>query len=71
MHLQLAAHVHNGVRVGGFQRIAILGDDRGVPVDQFLRRTLRFGVVAIEDLHDLNGSIVDGRRAIEDDVPYA
>src|SRR5437764_9446738 len=46
VHFDLSAHVDDGVRIGRFEHLAILGDDRSVPVDQFLGGAVRLGVIA-------------------------
>jgi ABC-type glutathione transport system ATPase component len=46
MHLDLTIYVDNGIGVGGLQYVAILLDDGRVPIDQFLRGTVFFSIVA-------------------------
>jgi hypothetical protein len=46
MHLNFSAHIDNGIRICGFKHVAIFADDRGIPVDQLLRRAISFSIVA-------------------------
>src|SRR5882757_5206163 len=65
----LPAHVHDGIGVGRFQHIPILGDDGRIPIDQFLGRAVRLGAVAIENLNDLDLTVGYRRCAVENDMP--
>src|SRR5208282_2979374 len=71
VHLELAAHVDDRVRVGRFQYVAVLLDDGLVPGDELRGRTILLTVVSVKDLDELDGAVVDRRRRIEDDVPEA
>src|SRR5258708_29899758 len=46
VHLYSALDIDHGVGVCRFQNIAILCDDRSVPVDQFLGRAIFFAIIA-------------------------
>ena len=68
VHLDLAIHVDDRVRVGRFQYLPVLGNNGGVPVDQLLGGTILFPIVAKQDLHQLDRTIIDGSCRIENDV---
>ena len=46
VHFDLPAHVDDSVRIGGFEHVAILSDDRGIPIDP-LGIAIYFNVPAI------------------------
>src|ERR1700730_12957490 len=68
VHLDLAGDVDRRVRVGRFQNVAVLLDDGGVPVDQFLGRAVLLAIVAEKDLNELDTAVIDRSGRIEDDV---
>src|SRR6202048_1414569 len=71
VHLDLAGDVDRRVRVGRFQNVAVLLDDGGVPVDQFLGRAVLLAIVAEKDLNELDTAVIDRSGRIEDDVPQS
>ncbi len=68
VHFDLALDVNDSVRVGRFQDVAVLGDDHGVPVDQFFGRAIFLSIVTEQDLHQLDTAVIDRRCRIENDV---
>src|SRR6516164_4993038 len=69
VHLDLTSHVDDGIGIGGLQYLAILLNDGRVPVDQFLRGTVLFSIIAEQDLHQLDAAVVDRGCRIENDMP--
>jgi hypothetical protein len=59
------------VGVGGFQNVAILLKHGRVPIDQRPGGALVLGIIAVEQLHQLDTAVVDRRRAIDDDMTDA
>src|SRR5271157_2500543 len=60
VHLELAAHVDDRVRVGRFQYIPVLLDDGLVPCDELRGRTILLAIVSVEDLDELDRAVVHG-----------